>query len=151
MDSRFSHREKAAVQEWVTDSKASIHAMRDNPSHNIGLLGASWGTDLTKDNGRARWLKSWKKILRDPQTYASRDRKGPDQMILRKYVWNTWGRKSSLQHDSYLCDQFPGSIGFPTKRIMGPNNYVASVWKEKDFLRKRCPVKCRRQTGWVYC
>ena len=125
--------------------------MRDNPSHNIGLLGASWGTDLTKQNARARWKKSWDKMLADPQAFADRGRKGPDQMILRKYVWNTWGRSSSFQHDSYLCEQFPGSIGFPTQRLMEPNNYVASVWKERDFMQKRCPAKCRRKPEWLYC
>ena len=47
----------------MTESKA-IHAMRDNPAHRIGLLGASWGTDLTKDNARGRWKKTWKVSLR---------------------------------------------------------------------------------------
>ena len=42
----------------MTKSKA-IHAMRDNPAHRIGLLGASWGSDLTKDNARGRWKKTW--------------------------------------------------------------------------------------------
>ena len=63
LDSRITFRELAAVQEWLTTPDKSIHAMRDNPAHNIGLLGASWGTDLTKDNGRSRWKKSWKKIF----------------------------------------------------------------------------------------
>ena len=48
LDSRITFRELAAVQEWLTTPDKSIHAMRDNPAHNIGLLGASWGTDLTK-------------------------------------------------------------------------------------------------------
>ena len=90
-------------------------------------------------------------MLADPQTFASRGRKGPDQMILKKYIWNAWAKFNSIQHDSYLCEQFPGSIGFPTQRLMEPNNYVASVWKERDFMRKRCPVKCRRQREWLYC
>ena len=48
LDSRITFRELAAVQERLTTPDKSIHAMRDNPAHNIGLLGASWGTDLTK-------------------------------------------------------------------------------------------------------
>ena len=48
LDSRITFRELAAVQEWLNTPDKSIHAMRDNPAHNIGLLGASWGTDLTK-------------------------------------------------------------------------------------------------------
>ena len=152
LDSRITFRELAAVQEWLsTTPNKAIHAMRDNPAHNIGLLGASWGTDLTKDNGRSRWKKSWKKILDDPDTYQSRQIHGPDQVILNKYIWKTWGKHSSVQHDSYCCENFPGSIGFPTQRILAPNNYVASVWIEKDKMVKRCPVKCRRYADWIYC
>ena len=151
LDSRFSHREVSAVQEWLQTKDKAIHAMRDNPAHRIGMLGASWGTDLTADNGRFRWAKSWNKMLSDPLTFASRSRKGPDQEVLKKYIWNTWGKRSSVQHDSYLCEQFPGSIGFPTKRLMEPNNYIASVVKERDFMKKRCPVKCRRHEDWIYC
>jgi hypothetical protein len=140
----------AAVTDWLETDK-SIHAMRDNPSHGIGLLGASWGTQLTKDNARARWRKSWVKIFQDGQAWASRKRKGPDQFILKKYVWQTWGHASSVQHDSYLCAEYPGSIGFPTQRKMEPNNYVASVWKDREMIQKKCPSKCRRKPEWIYC
>ena len=63
LDSRLSFREVAAVNEWMTTESKSIHAMRDNPAHRIGLLGASWGTDLTKDNARGRWKKTWEVSL----------------------------------------------------------------------------------------
>ena len=152
LDSRFSFREVAAVHEWLQTSPGkSIHAMRDNPAHNIGLLGASWGTDLTKDNARGRWQKSWRKMFDDELTYADRSHKGPDQLLLRTYVWNPWGMKSSVQHDSYTCDQYPGSIGFPTQRLMEPNNYVASVWNDAEMIAKKCPPRCRRYPSWLYC
>ena len=122
--------------------------MRDNPAHNIGLLGASWGTDLTKDNARGKWRKSWDKMLQDAETFSARELRGPDQMILRKYVWHRWGKASSVQHDSYLCEQYPGSIGFPTQRLIEPNNYVASVWNDKEIIEKKCPLKCRRNPQW---
>ena len=63
LDSRLSFREVAAVNEWMTTESKAIHAMRDNPAHRIGLLGASWGTDLTKDNARGRWKKTWEVSL----------------------------------------------------------------------------------------
>lgn len=137
--------------EWLETDGKSLHAMRDNPAHKIGLLGASWGTDLRKDNARGRWKKSWQKMWEDPLMYANRSVKGPDQILLRTYVWNTWGKKSSVQHDSYLCEQYPGSIGFPTQRLMEKNNYVASVYNDGEMIRKKCPKKCRRQPEWIYC
>ena len=67
LDSRLSFREVAAVNEWMTTESKAIHAMRDNPAHRIGLLGASWGTDLTKDNARGRWKKTWEvSLLSEP-------------------------------------------------------------------------------------
>jgi hypothetical protein len=76
-------------------------------------------------------------MFQDPETFANRSVKGPDQMMLQKYVWKTWGKWSSVQHgkyilssylndkfeqlsflhtiiqfaDSYFCETFPGSIG----------------------------------------
>lgn len=38
LDSRFSDRELAAVNEWLA-SGASIHAMRDHPAHGTAMLG----------------------------------------------------------------------------------------------------------------
>lgn len=151
LDSRLSLREVSAVEEWMKDKDKAIHAMRDNPAHGVGLLGASWGTDLTKDNARNRWKKSWQKIFKDPEAFAQRGRIGADQNLLKKYVWHPWGRASSVQHDSYLCKYFPGSIGFPTRRKMEPNNYVASVWKDGEQIAKKCPKECRRHPDWIYC
>ena len=37
-------------------------------------------------------------MFQDPQTFANRSEKGPDQMILQKYVWKSWGKTSSVQH-----------------------------------------------------
>ncbi len=73
-------------------------------------------------------------------------------MILKDYIWKTWGKHSAVQHDSYTCAKFPGSMGFPTQRNMTiKNNYVASVWTENDKIGQRCPPKCRRHPDWIYC
>ena len=144
LDSRFSDREVAAVKEWL-ESDMPIHSMRDHPAHLTPLLGASWGSDMRKRNARGRWRKTWYKMLKDPKTWAPRSVKGPDQEILARYVW-PWGKKQSIQHDSYLCDKYPGSISWPTERKNEPNNFVASVANENDTLWKRCPKRCRRKT-----
>ena len=44
----------------------------------------------------------FKKMFKDPETFASRSVKGPDQMMLQKYVWKTWGKWSSVQHGNYI-------------------------------------------------
>ena len=51
----------------------------------MSLSGASWGADLRRGNSRNRWRKSWVEMLQDPQAWAKRDAKGPDQIILQKY------------------------------------------------------------------
>ncbi len=90
-----------------------------------------------------RWRKSWHKILNDPEAWEPRFKKGPDQVLLSRYVW-TWGRHNSVQHDSYLCRMFPGSRPFPTKRLMETNNHVASVWKENaTFIARYVRVRIR--------
>ena len=43
--------------------------------------------------------------------------RGADQNLLTKHVWATWGRLDCIHHDSYTCQSFKGSTGWPTKRI----------------------------------
>ena len=39
LDSIVSEREAAAVEEFLAHPNATVHVMRDNPQHNIGMLG----------------------------------------------------------------------------------------------------------------
>ena len=70
-----------------------------------------------------------------------------------RHVWRriSFGHSQSLQHDAYLCQSNPGSISWPTKRLLQPNNFVASVVKENVTLLKKCPSMCRRHQAWEYC
>ena len=94
LDSRFSWREVAAVEEWRQESNYSIHSMRDHPAHHAPLIGASWGTDLTRNIvtsqeniilAREAWKNAWTKMLKDKETYAVRQSFGPDQSIIARY------------------------------------------------------------------
>ena len=94
LDSRISAREATAVKEWRDSSKLSIHSMRDNPGHGVGLVGASWGTDLTRNvsdskgnkiSARRAWKIAWRYMLKDKKIHARRHRWGPDQDILARY------------------------------------------------------------------
>ena len=92
LDSTFSAREAAAVKEWREASNQPIHSMRDHPGHGIGMVGASWSTDLTrKVNGtrftaRTAWKWAWNHMKKDISVHARRNRWGPDQHILSKWV-----------------------------------------------------------------
>ena len=97
LDSRFSARELAAVKEWRENSSLPIHSMRDSPGHGIGMVGGLWGTDLTRymqdSNGeqhtaRRAWQWSWKHMLKDKKIHARRNRWGPDQDILSRYIYH---------------------------------------------------------------
>ena len=150
LDSRLSRREVAAVREWQ-ESGRPVHSMRDHPAHNTALLGAAWGARLTESNIRHKWRKSWGRMLEDPLCWAGRQAKGPDQELLSRYVW-PWARHMALEHDSYTCHMYPGSVGFPTQRKEGPNNFVAAVVSEGGgSLWKMCPRKCRRRQEWEHC
>ena len=100
LDSRISAREVAAVTEWLQSGRA-LHSMRDHPYHNIPLLGAAWGARMTGQEVRGNWVRSWQDILKDPLSRAGREKKGPDQAVLARWVWRPWGSKLAMEHDSY--------------------------------------------------
>ena len=88
LDSRFSAREVAAVDEFLS-SGLPLHSMRDHPAHWAPMVGASWGTHLNRRGARGKWKKAWVKMLQDKYAWADRSDKGPDQMIL-KALWVTF-------------------------------------------------------------
>ena len=122
--------------------------MRDNPYHKIPLLGAGWGANLMGPGIRDKWRSSWKNILNHKVSFSSRRLKGPDQTILTRHIWS-WGKDMSLQHDSYTCKQYPGSVGFPTQRKNEEYNFIAAVGPMR--LWKECPEMCRRKKEWTFC
>ena len=76
----------------------------------------------------------------------------PNLELSWRYVWRRFGRRSSLQHDAYLC-QLNGyqTVGWPTKRLMEPNNFVAAPVLLNVTLEQKCPMLCRRHPDWEYC
>ena len=103
LDSRFTAREAAAVKEWRENSTQPIHSMRDHPHHGVGMVGASWGTDLTRKvnatntqlspnmhlrKARLIWKLAWRYMKKDKMIHARRNRWGPDQNLLTKYVFH---------------------------------------------------------------
>ena len=152
LDSRITEREIAAVNEFL-NSGLLLHSMRDHPFHGVVLLAGAWGTVLTRESARPLWRKAWREMFADNITWAGRGVRGPDQDTLG-HVWNVFGSpNNTMQHDSYTCQWFKGSVGWPTQRKIEPNNFVGAIIAENLTLNKTCPKECRRKNkdDWEYC
>ena len=77
----------------------------------------------------AKVVNIWKLILNDLLLFTWRFGRQQDQFILSMYVWKFFGPEMSLQHDSYRCKRYKGSVGWPTQRLIEPNNIVGSIVK----------------------
>ena len=151
LDSRPSKRELAAVGEFL-ESGHVLHIMRDHPYHGVVILGGAWDTILTL-GARHRWQKAWVHILADNMTWTERGLRGPDQNILG-HVWTAFeSPNNTMQHDSYTCQWYKGSVAWPVKRLIEPNNFVGAVIAENMTLDQKCPKECRplNREDWEYC
>lgn len=143
LDSPLLERESDAMKEWILDNKI-IHVMRDRKVHSSQIMGGMWCFRNSKN--RDLGIKLFNTIL-NQATYEF-DTKS-DQYILNKYIWPEV-EFDSLQHDSYLCDLFPNSKPFPTKR---KQFFVGCVRDCFIFMDEVCPEKCRPKDhkDWIYC
>ncbi len=77
--------------------------------------------------------------------------------VVKKFVYCSivWPvvASRSLQHDYYNCKMFNGSVAFPTRRLLGPNNFVGACVKLRMTITEECPLRCRplQHTDWVKC
>lgn len=144
IDARISHRDKAAVDEWVA-SGLYFHTMHDAPQHTDPILGGLWGAvggflnpkflqPLINNTG-AEW--------------------GIDQNWLREHLW-PHVQNYTLDHNAYNCGVFKAAdnMGFPIKRE-GLHDMVGNVHYPPDFIGYThsgdCPERCRRQPDWTVC
>ena len=81
LDSRFSNREHAAVEDWLKSDKA-IHVMRDHPLHNFSMFGGLWGTKLLNKSIRSKWKKAWQSGQNETYMFSQYHEWGPDQTFL---------------------------------------------------------------------
>lgn len=146
-DSRLTLREKAAVDEWVKSGKP-YHTMRDHPQHGVFLLGGMFGMAKTPAS-----LNVEKEILK----FSTSNAKQVDQNFLngpfRKFIKTA----DVFQHDAFLCQRFPGSIGFPTERDISTWDHVGSAHVAElgpndlsSVTRKIAPIQCRRNASWIH-
>ena len=149
LDSRMSGREAAAVEEWLGSGRA-VHSMRDHYLHQMPMMAGMWGGRFTETAVREKWNSAWQKMMNDSTLQSGLY--GGDQRMLEQYVW-PWAQEDVMEHDSYSCNIFPNSIGFPTERMDEPENFVGGVVSVNNRLWTVCPQECRRKnhSEWEHC
>ncbi|KAF2352236.1 hypothetical protein FHG87_017008 [Trinorchestia longiramus] len=140
-------REVAAVQEW-RQSGRNFHIMRDHPLHyGTKVLAGLWGAFIGNpdDYGRLRDL-----MFSQPVSYN----KYFDQKLLQRFLW-PFMQGDVVEHVSYHCQAYPGSIPFPTQRERG--KYCGwgpyKIKESQIVVQIKCPEACRpkEHPQWLWC
>jgi hypothetical protein len=88
-DSRFTHREVYAIQEWILSGK-TLHIIRDHPNHFMPILAGMWGVTNKVHHYAIDW--DWSDYSGEYWT---------DQLFLAERVYPILV-KDSFIHDSFL-------------------------------------------------
>jgi len=146
LDSPLIERDEVAVQHWLNSGKLA-HAMRDYPEHDVKMLAGMWCFRNIKD--REKGQKYLKLLMNKATKRKTRIDKQDDQNILAKYLWPQI-KSDIMQQDAYLCDKYPGSIRFPTKR---EGTYFVGCYRPCHDKINVCPEKCRPKNhqNWTRC
>ena len=114
VDSRVTHREYAAVTEWMESGKA-IHIMRDHPSHHTAILAGMWGC-------RGGSIPDMQMLI---DRWGLWSKKGLDQAFLRDVIYPRFLHNCMVHSD--FCEYAGESARpFPTKRDGG--EFVGCVY-----------------------
>lgn len=116
-DSVPSPREVAAVQEWI-DSGQPFHIMRDNPSHNVPILGGTWAAKPGCVPNFKEMMEAYMSRLKvHKQDNPRGNLHGTDQMFLSECVWPVI-KNIHIAHDEF--HHFSGKERpFPVKNENG--------------------------------
>ncbi|CAF1650900.1 unnamed protein product, partial [Didymodactylos carnosus] len=99
IDSPLTDREIDAVNEWLNTTK-TYHIMRDNPVHNIPILGGMWGFQRRQNDPINSITNLAKYFLSDNLIEKFSD--AGDQTFLNEYIYPL-AKHDSIVHDSYIC------------------------------------------------
>jgi len=148
LDSPLLEREEDAVDYWMKSGKI-MHVMRDRNVHGVHILGGLWCFRSSKD--RIKGQQILKTMLDNAQRRSSSKEagKGDDQNILSRYMWPQVSN-DVIQHDSYLCQNYPGSEPYPSNRTKG---LFAGCVRPCEGPPMECPAACRPKNhqDWIYC
>ena len=147
LDAEIYKREEDAVYYWMRTSK-TLHTMRDHLQHGIEILGGMWCYRTTKNLIRAAQYLELMLKNAGKRNRTSEAKKGDDQFMLQRYLWPKV-KNDAIQHDSYLCKSYPGSIPYPSQR----SSINEVIGGGGDAAASECPIDCRPKdhTDWLYC
>jgi hypothetical protein len=143
LDSDFTWRERAAVDEWIR-SNISYHSMSDCENHNVPIMGGMWG-------GMPKRPLPFSIRNTAPSYISMASHKGGDQDFLAHVVWPAWLESRSvfavaMRHFTHLslhhlsrdfvkhvtwhdCAQ-PWRRPFPV-RLDQQDNFATSMWSHE--------------------
>ena len=152
LDSPLTHRERAAVDDWLLSNKI-LHIMRDHPVHIHFILAGMWGFRPAHDRILSQLIFEKLHNATLTKEYLGKG----DQPFLLKELWPLV-KNDSLIHDSFNCQRFEdNSQPFPTRRpsLKGHDIFVGCVkpCSGKQYIFGECPIECRPKNHkhWIYC
>jgi len=131
-DSRLTARERAAVEEWISSSRA-LHIMRDHPYHNQPILGGLWGC-------RGGILPNMERLIRRWEIYFVLTggwvlhRRGWDQVFLGTMVYPRL-KNDAMIHSSSTRYIGETTVPFPTPRE--GLSFVGESFRDQPSLEGR--------------
>jgi len=115
-DGRLSHREKAAVDEWLESDKV-MHIMRDHPYHRYDVMPGMFGL-------KTGAIGDIKALIDD---FAVSDKYGTDYEF-----WSTVGLPAVGVENALIHDEIFAKRPFPTKR--NGLEFVGKCYDENDII-----------------
>ncbi len=121
-DSRFSHREVSAINEWLVSDK-EFHIMRDHPYHTVPILAGMWGCR----NGLLR--RGSVDIVSMINNWTHYTIKGCDQDFLGQVIYPLV-KDVSMEHSEFNLRYGNDVLKFPIKRVN--YEFVGDIFDEND-------------------
>jgi hypothetical protein len=130
---------------------------KDNPGHNIPIVGGYWGLANSRNRPLADYLFKilTNKLIAGYYNPGDRNLKGYDQFLLKMF-FARYSLRNSTTHDSYSCS-YLGGQPWPSKRPSG-YCFVGCTWccdqpeaeSKANFI---CPKSCRpkEHQDWIFC
>ncbi len=117
-DSRIYPREVAAVADWLKHDWAIIHNMRDSKNSVNPMLAGMWGARVKplREKLHAAWKNDNVEKLYEEYMGDRKAKYGDDELFLKDKVLKAVGEDNFLDHESFRCDEFKNSRGFPIPR-----------------------------------
>lgn len=120
-DSRIYPREVAAVADWMQNDWAYLHNMRDSKIQVNPVLGGMWGAVVKPLRARLAAMNNGESNIEKLYTdwinkKGGKAVYGDDELFLKEVVLKAVGEDHFITHESFRCNEFLHSNGFPIPR-----------------------------------